>query len=526
MRAQGRVPLAAGLSVAVLLAIVPPRDSGAGSTFTGPPEAFGPRIDSLAREGALTLRRVQPDFDFPEHRHLRYDQRISGVRVFGRQVVQQVDSSGRTLTVFGHFEEGLRIDVNPSLTADQAVRAAEGGYPAGARAVSEPELVVLTREGAPVLTWMLHVRFDQHLDRVFIDAHDGHLAWQYDDLRTAAAVGVGTGVWGDQKKVSTDSSSDGFRARDQLRPPVVETYDLRFDTGLLTQLLRTHSFNAANLARTTDNTWHDGAVVDAHAYAGWTYDYYYKVHGRRGIDGNNLPIHNVTHFFPRSFNYSNAFWDPVLDAMFYGDGDGFYGPFSGALDVVAHELTHGVTQYTWDGIYAAESGALNEAFSDIMGAAVEFFFEPEGSGRHHSDYWLGEDLPYTFDPPHTATRSMENPGIFCYADTGCDPDNYSIRYRGQVDGGGVHVNSGIANQAFYLLVEGGVNRTSGIAVSGLGAARREDAEKIFYRGFTLYLTPSAGFRDARAATIQAATDLFGPTEAATVAAVWTAVGVE
>ena len=113
---------------------------------------------------------------------------------------------------------------------------------------------------------------------------------------------------------------------------------------------------------------------------------------------------------------------------------------------------------------------------------------------------------------------MENPALFCSASLGqCDPDHYSRRYRGTADGGGVHHNSGIANQAFYLLAEGGVNRTSGRRVEGLGAGGREKAERIFYRGFTAYLTPSATFRDARAATIRAARDLYGEADAAQVA---------
>ena len=191
--------------------------------------------------------------------------------------------------------------------------------------------------------------------------------------------------------------------------------------------------------------------------------------------------------------------------MYYGDGDLTFAAFSGALDVVVHELTHGVTQYTWDGIYAGESGALNEAFSDIMATGAEFFHEPAGHGRQRADYFLGEDLSFAFDPPRLAVRSMEDPALFCSeVIEGCDPDHYSLRYRGSRDNGGVHHNSAIANQAFYLLVEGGMNRTSGLAVAGLGGARRGDAERIFYRAFTAYLTPSATFADARAATIRAA----------------------
>ncbi len=116
---------------------------------------------------------------------------------------------------------------------------------------------------------------------------------------------------------------------------------------------------------------------------------------------------------------------------------------SGALDVVAHELTHGVTDYSSNLIYRNESGALNEAFSDIMGTAVEFYWQPAGNGSMRADYLIGEDVvrPGGF-------RSMENPQAYG------DPDHYSNRYLGPLDNGGVHTNSGIANQAYYLADRG------------------------------------------------------------------------
>jgi bacillolysin len=235
-----------------------------------------------------------------------------------------------------------------------------------------------------------------------------------------------------------------------------------------------------------------------------------------------MPIISFVGVLP---NYINAFWDSGTQSMTYGDG-GYAGgmhyvTLCAALDVVAHELAHGVTDATWDGKYMNESGALNEAFSDIMGAAVEFFIEPVGNGRNRADYYMGEDLTDVFAPERYAFRSMENPSLFG------DPDHYSIRYLGTQDAGGVHINSGIANQAFYLLVEGGTNRTSGRTVAGLGAANRAKAEKIVYRGFTQYLTPSSNFSDARRATVLAAQELYGTgsTEATQTAAAWDAVGV-
>jgi thermolysin len=108
-----------------------------------------------------------------------------------------------------------------------------------------------------------------------------------------------------------------------------------------------------------------------------------------------------------------------------------------------------------------------------------------------------------------------------------DPDHYSRRFTGSADNGGVHINSGIANQAFYLAIEGGTNRTSGLAVQGVGGANREQIERVFYRAFTQLLPAGATFATARAATIQAARDLFPANNAVerAVTEAWTAVGV-
>ncbi len=477
------------------------------------------QLAALKSHGEASIVRIQSDPVFPGRRHLRYDQRISGVRVFGAQLVEQQDAEGRTLTVFGHVQEPPQSpDVVPNLSADQAVRVALGVFPTGGRGVGDPELVLLPHEGRLLLAWMAYVRFDQHLERVFVDAKTGVIAYHYSDLHTAATAGLGTGVWNDSKKLSVDSTQGSYRARDRLRPPMILTYDMKGDASATNWILYTGAFNDGSLASDSDNNWTDGAVVDAHVYAGLTYDYYYKRHGRRGLDNADMPIRSVTHV--QSTPWANAFWDPYSNAMYYGDGGYGYAAFSSALDVVAHELTHGVTSFTWNGIYQNESGALNEAFSDVMGTAVEFMWQPAGNGRLQADYYMGEDLSLLFSPATMSIRSMENPALFG------DPDHYSVRYVGTDDNGGVHINSGIANQAFYLLAEGGVNRTSGQSVAGLGQDGRQKAERIFYRAFTSYLTPSATFHDARVATIQAASDLYGTAEAAQVAATWSAVGVE
>jgi thermolysin len=201
---------------------------------------------------------------------------------------------------------------------------------------------------------------------------------------------------------------------------------------------------------------------------------------------------------------------------------------SGSLDIAAHELTHGVISYTSGLLYQNESGALNESFADIMGTSVEFFYHPvsstpfTGAQTRKADYVCGEDtVRAKWAGTRHGIRSLENPGLYG------DPDHYSIRYTGSGDYGGVHSNSGIPNQAFYLAVEGGTNRTSGITVQGVGGANRAQIEKVFYRAFVYLLPSNATFATARAATIRAAHDLYGVggTVANTVTQAWSAVGV-
>ena len=193
---------------------------------------------------------------------------------------------------------------------------------------------------------------------------------------------------------------------------------------------------------------------------------------------------------------------------------------AGGFDVVAHEWTHGVTDFTSELIYRDESGALNEAFSDIMAAAMEFYYQPVGSGRDQADWLIAEDV-YLASPGYL--RSLINPAAKGH------PDHYSLRrFIGtSTDDGGVHFNATIGTHAFYLAVAGGRNRVSGMTVPGVGLGNIERMERIFYRAFTLLMAPNSRFSDARRATLQAATDLYGAgsNERAQVELAWTAVGV-
>lgn len=272
------------------------------------------------------------------------------------------------------------------------------------------------------------------------------------------------------------------------------------------------------------------AGVDAHYGAAATYDYYKNVHGRNGIDGNSGPgsvtsadgtVNLVSSRVHYSTNYNNAYWNGT--AMTYGDGDGTTFTPLVTLDICGHEMTHGVTERTANLTYSNESGALNESMSDVFGAMVEL--QARG-GTITADTWKIGEQAYTPSTAGDALRYMDNPhaksGGGYTADD--DPDHYSERYTGTSDNGGVHINSGIGNKAFYLVAAGGTHHLSGVTVSGIGTSA---AEKIWYRGLTVYMTSSTNFSGARTATLNAATDLYGSasTQYNTTATAWCAVGV-
>ena len=484
-------------------------------------------VDLMLRSGELELGSIQRDGVFQGRTHERLDQYHRGVRVFGGQLVWQKEA-GRVLSITGKLfggdddEDKISVNTSAALDADAAVTRALAASEANAFAVGPVELVVLPLREGFALAYYLHVRGNRTLDAFFVDASGGRILLRYNDHRSQTGmIGLGVGTWDDQKKMTVEQAAGTHRAVDRIRPFGIRTFDVNFD-------FRTWNRYAADtpafLATDADNEWRDGAVVDAHVYAGYTYDYYFKQHGRRGIDDRGLANINFVHIVPKSAGFNNAYYDPIDNSLNYGDGDGItFNFFSSALDVVAHELTHAVTQFTSDLIYLNESGALNEAISDIMGASVEFFFEPAGSGRQRADWVEGEDIFIHFGP---IIRSLRNPNAIG------DPDHYDVRCvppkcSEDFDNGGVHINSSIANHAFYLMVEGGRNRVSGMRVDGVGRAQMDRIESIFFRAFTAYLVPSSNFSDAREATLRAARELYsaGSVEEQTVRQGWDAVGV-
>ena len=410
--------------------------------------------------------------------HVRLQERLNGLPVIGAEYIVHADADGNVFALNGRFTPDRNLPADPEMNGWSAVqRAAEQAGIVNGAYSKWPNLVYVVNErGNAFLAYQIEVAYTSangdELDVIYADARSGDL------------------VLHDAKYK---------RARNRI------TYTANNGTSLPgTQVLTE-----------TGGSTSDSTLQAAHNYAGTTYDYYSTVHGRNSYDNAGATIKSSVHY---STSYNNAFWNGTQ--MVYGDGDGSqFGPLSKALDVDAHELTHAVTERTAGLVYSNESGALNEATSDIMGNSCESWAD----GSVNSDTWkVGEDIT-TPSTPGDALRYMNDPAA------AGDSDYYPTRYTGTADHGGVHTNSGIANLAYYLMVVGGTHprgKTSTVvpALSTTATTSINMAAKIWYRALTVYMTSSTNFSGARTATATAATDLYGAAAAASVNAAWDAVG--
>jgi Zn-dependent metalloprotease len=388
---------------------------------------------------------------------------------------------------------------------------------------SAPTLVVDATRATPRLAWRVMTRGVQH------DGTPSRLA-TYVDARTAKVIrteqeiqtvdGQGQSLYSGTVPLQLTLASGTYSLKDPVRGNS-STTDMKNKTdGLGCQLFGWGCSNGTvftstdNIFGNGSNTNRESAGVDAHYGAATTWDYFKNTHARNGIFNTGAGAVSRVHY---GNAYVNAFWDG--SKMTYGDGDGVnYGPLV-SLDVAGHEMSHGVTENSANLTYSGESGGLNESTSDIFGSLVEAYanntFDP-------ADYLIGEEFDLK---NHVGFRRMDNPSS----------DGKSVNcWSSGVGNLDVHYSSGVGNHFFYLLAEGsgakligGVQHNSttcnGSTITGIGTAK---AGKIWYRALTVYMTSSTNYAGARAATIKAAQDLYpGGTEAASVAAAWSAVSV-
>ena len=258
-----------------------------------------------------------------------------------------------------------------------------------------------------------------------------------------------------------------------------------------------------------DKASKDPAVNEAFNFSGATYDFYKKIFSRNSLDDKGMTLTSSVHL---GQNYNNAFWNG--EQMAYGDGDGIiFIRFTKSLDVVGHELTHGVVSHTCNLEYRNESGALNEHFADVFGSLVKQWRRKQTAAK--ADWLIGPDIM----GPGTSAKSLRTfkEGLAYENDpnlgTDPQPKHLKNKYTGTADAGGVHINSGIPNHAFFLVA------------TTLGGRSWEKAGQIWYRTL-LALHQTSNFEDMVEMSTQNAVTLFGSgsTEEKAVAKAWKAVG--
>ena len=379
---------------------------------------------------------------------VRFGQAYRGIPVLAGELAVQLDAAGNVLAATGEVSPKLTLDVTPALTAaqaaDAAILATAKGHARHAAdlAAAHPELwiydpALLGGPGirVPRLVWRTEVRAagnDDLRDLVLIDASTGGIALAFSEIENALTRRIC-----DRANVPGAAACAGSYARVEGNPP----------TGI------------------TD-------VDNAYDFLGDTYGFYASRFGRDSLDNAGLPLVATVRYCPASgCPYENAYWNG--SQMVFGAG------FSAADDVVAHELTHGVTTYSSNLLYYYQSGAINEAVSDIFGEFVDLT-NGRGTDTPGVRWLLGEDLP------GGAVRSMSNPPNYG------QPDRMqsSFYFSGASDSGGVHYNSGVANKAAYLLTDGAA--FNGRVVTGIGL---EKTARVFYVAEVTLLTSGSDYQD-------------------------------
>lgn len=384
--------------------------------------------------------------------HVRFQQSYEGVPITTGEVVVHMNQAGVTAVNSRMLAEIGGVNTKPSIQSGYVFKLGRDlvnelfGNPRFVR-LSKPRLELFNTDlmqhsatNATTLAWFVEAKGPSIREFIWIDAQNGEILHHFSQL--------------------TDS-------KNRL------TYDAYNSQSRPGTLRRNESTPAVG----------DQDVDNAHKYAGDTYDYFSQYHNRDSYDNRGAALKSTVKY---GNNYQNAFWDG--QQMTYGDG------FANADDVVGHELSHAVTEYTANLIYQYQSGALNESFSDIFGEAIDQI-NSGGTDSASVRWHLGEDVP-----GFGAIRNLMNPRVHG------DPEKTSdSSFRcGSEDNGGVHSNSGVPNHAFALMVDGG--SYNGYSISGIGLTK---AGKIQYRTLSNYLTSSSTFFDAYRSLRQSCVDLIG-----------------
>lgn len=308
------------------------------------------------------------------------------------------------------------------------------------------------------------------------------------------------------QSVQTTLSGSSYILADATRGLGVNTFNMKKGTVYTSAVNFTDTDNNWTAAE-FDNVNKDNGALDAHWGAEKTYDYWSTVHGRNSYDNAGAAIKSYVHY---STAYDNAYWNGTV--MTYGDGSGTNFDILTSIDVAGHEIGHAVCEKTANLAYQKESGAMNEAFSDIWGACIEYFAAPT-----KSTWLIGEDIERRAG--HLSLRSMSNPKTEGQPDTygGTNWKTISCTPTQTNDYCGVHTNSGVLNHWFYILSVGKSGTNDIGSTYNVTGITIDKAAKIAYRLESVYLSANSTYANARTYGIQAATDLYGAGSAEVIA---------
>ena len=486
-----------------------------------------------SNENLVRYKQEKDDIGFT---HTRYHQFYKNIQVEGGEYIAH-QKNGLLDCINGEFMTIGDISVTPTLTEAGALAKALSFVGAQRykwenkeeianlrEALDDPnfnydpkgELVIYpkNRQINDKAEFCLAYKFNIYADMpesrayIFVNAQTGEIVGREELIHTADVEGTAhTKYSGTQKIMVTQKSSTNFVLQETGRGKGIATFNAQNADSTLS------SYPSIDFTD-TDNDWNnfndklDEVATDAHWATEMTYDYFKIVHGRNSVDNAGFKLVNYIHCGRKWYN---ANWNGSF--MRYGDGPNKL-PLT-AIDIGAHEMTHGVTSNSAKLVYQGESGALNESFSDIFGTCVEWRSKP---GK--ADWDMGADIG--------ALRSLQ------YPKSHTNPDTYYGVYWADVndnsssgDNGGVHTNSGVQNKWFYILTMGekGVNDNNvNYSVNGIGM---DAAAKIAFKTLTVYLTSGSQYADARTYSLKSASDIFGncSKQYVSTAYAWDAVGV-
>ena len=486
------------------------------------------------RDAEKEFKVHRTDADNLGFHHSRMRQLYQGLPVVGGDVIVHFNGRGEAYEVNGTYVPDIAVPTVPVITGADAVKRTTtdlAGLKKPVGALTEgPTLCVFARNTEPTLAYQITVSYADAKDgpgrwRYWVDAVTGAILLRYNDVPQIAAPttnGANTTVTGSilEREGGDATSVTGWHENTGY------TYLYSTNRHWYVYNVATSVYPDANTyAYRASNNWAqtDRSEMSLARNFDLIQKYYLDVHKRNSFDGSNAWARANVH---EGIDYVNAYWDGI--DFHFGDGDDEDANALGVLDVAGHEYAHAVTEHTAALIYAYESGALNESFSDIFGACVEFQFQTDGRTNYPNkvdgtaDWLLGEDC-WLLSP---ALRDMRNP---MNTDTvgagGEQPSRYqgTFWYYGSDDYGGVHYNGGPQNFMFYLLSEGGSGNNDGInyTVTGIGIT---NAAQVAYRALTVYCVPSTDYQAVRDAWISAANDL-NTNWGLSVEAAWSAVGI-